>query len=113
MFKNLDQLLQQQSKHPSGTSDEQKGKTKSKISRPYLDVPVQLVACNYADPRNFRSLSVVLSLAIHNLNGHVVLDITEGVGNVPLPIAFSDRLALELDKSYHETRLQLYVDPVR
>lgn len=86
--------------------------SKSNVSRPYLDMPVQLVGCHYWDPRNFRSLSVQLSLAIHNLNGHVVLDLSEGVGNVPLPIAFSDRLAVELDKSYRETRLQLYVDPV-
>jgi hypothetical protein len=129
MLKNLEQILQQQqqqqqhqhthNQNTNATDDQNKTSAttkppwvKSKISRPYLDMPVQLVACNYRDPRNFRSLSVSLSLAIHNLNGHVVLDISEGVGNVPLPIGFSDRLALELDKSYRETRLQLYVDPV-
>lgn len=109
IMKNLDQLLQQQQQQ---SSDASKSLTKSKVSRPYMDVPVQLLACNYWDPRNFRTLSVQLSLAIHNLNGHVVLDVSEGVGNVPFPIAFSDRLALELDKSYRETKLQLFVDPV-
>jgi hypothetical protein len=104
MIKNLEQALQQ----PVG----EQSKTKSKISRPYMDIPVQMVACNYWDPRNFRSLSVTLSLAIHNINGYLVLDVSEGVGDVPLPIAFTDRLALELDKNYKETKLQLYVDPV-
>lgn len=131
MMKNLDQLFQQQQQQQqqrdasvsSSASGENKlgaselshhaSKKTSNVSRQYVDMPVQLVACcNYWDPRTFRPLSVQLSLAIHNLNGHLVLDVSEGVGNVPFPIAFSDRLALELDKSYRETRLQLYVDPI-
>jgi hypothetical protein len=64
------------------------------------------------DARNFRPLSVDLSLAIHHINGHLVLDVGAGSGNVPMPIGFCDRLMLELDKTYEETRLQLVINPV-
>jgi hypothetical protein len=107
MSKNFDHFLamqQQQSLDPT--------QSKSTVSKNYHDVPVSLIACNQKDPRNFRPLSVKLSLAIHNINGHLALDLTDGVGANPLPIGFTDRLALELDKTYAETKLQLYVNPV-
>ena len=75
-------------------------------------MPVQLSICNQSDPRNFRPLSVDLSLALHQISGHLVLDTTTGVGNVPFPMGCTNRLALELRKSYRETKLQLYVDPI-
>ncbi len=84
-------------------------KNEYNVSKQYYDVPLQLLACNQKDPRNFRPLSVNLSLAIHNITGHLVLDTNN---NVPFPIGFADRLALELEKTYNETKLQLYVDPI-
>lgn len=60
------------------------------------------------DKRNFRPLSVDVSLAIHQINGHLVLDSNQD----PFPIGFTDRLCFELEKSYHETKLQLYVNPI-
>ena len=84
-------------------------KNEYNVSKQYYDVPLQLLACNQKDPRNFRPLSVNLSLAIHNITGHLVLDTNN---NVPFPIGFTDRLALELEKTYNETKLQLYVDPI-
>ena len=84
----------------------------SKVSKHYTDIAPSLVNCNRKDARNFRPLSVYVSLAIHNINGHVVMDLGDGAGNVPFPIGFTDRLALELDKKYSETKLQLFVDPV-
>lgn len=104
MVKNLDQAL--------GNPVHEKSKTKSKISKPHADMLIPMVLCNHKDPRNFRPLSVVLSLAIHQINGCLVIDKGEGAGDVPLPIAFTDRLIVELDKSYKETRLQLFIDPV-
>ncbi|RMZ92833.1 hypothetical protein BpHYR1_052404, partial [Brachionus plicatilis] len=84
----------------------------SMVSKPYYDTPISLLTCNHKDPRNFRPLSVQLSLAIHNINGYLVLDPTDGAGNTPVPIGFTKLLALELDKKYSETKLQLFVDPV-
>ena len=84
-------------------------KNEYNVSKQYYDAPLQLLACNQKDPRNFRPLSVNLSLAIHNITGHLVLDTNN---NVPFPIGFTDRLALELEKTYNETKLQLYVDPI-
>lgn len=102
--KNLDQLL--------SMPDAEKSKNQPKVSKPYYDIPLTLLTCNHKDPRNFRPLSVKLSLAIHNINGHLVLDTTEGVGNVPYPIGFTKLIALELDKKYSETKLQLFIEPV-
>jgi len=87
-------------------------KPKNLISQPFYDIPVQLSICNQSDPRNFRPLSVELSLALHQISGHLVLDTTSGVGNVPFPMGCTNRLALELFKTYRETKLQLYVDPI-
>lgn len=115
MNKNFDQLLNmQQQQHASSppTSNGTATPPTSPVSRPYQDSPVMLLASNQKDPRNFRPFAVKLSLAIHNINGHLALDLTEGVGNVPLPIGFTDRIALELHKQYKETKLQLFVDPV-
>jgi len=82
------------------------------VSKPYVDVPYQLASCNTADPRNFRPLSVKLRLAIHNINGHLMMDLDDSQPSLTFPIGFTDRLALELDKVYDETLLQLYVDPI-
>jgi hypothetical protein len=106
MMKTFDQLLAQQQQQASDPS------AKSPVSRPWSDSPAILLACNQQDPRNFRPFGVKLSLAIHNINGHLALDLTEGVGAVPLPIGFTDRIALELVKDYKETKLQLFVDPL-
>ncbi|CAF0826478.1 unnamed protein product [Brachionus calyciflorus] len=85
----------------------------NKVSKSYYDTPTtSLLTCNHKDPRNFRPLSVKLALAIHNINGHLVLDTTEGAGYTPFPIGFTKLLALELDKNYSETKLQLFVEPV-
>ncbi len=109
MMKNFDQLLAQQQQQQA--SADPTAKT-SPVSRPWSDTPAMLLSCNQKDPRNFRSFGVKLSLAIHNINGHLALDLTEGVGAVPLPIGFTERIALELVKDYKETKLQLYVDPL-
>ena len=86
---------------------------KRNVSRPFRDLPFQLLASNQNDPRNFRPLSVKLSLAIHNINGHLVTDLPSDLDPaLHFPIAFTDRIALELDKTYRETRLQLFIDPV-
>lgn len=86
---------------------------KRTVSRPYRDFPFLLAAFDPNDPRNFRPLTVKLSLAIHNINGHLVTDLgNESDTILPFPIAFTDRIALELEKSYRETRLQLFIDPV-
>lgn len=102
MAKNLEQLA---SKIDPNAKD-------PLVSKKYYDLPLTMLSCNHKDPRNFRPLSVKLSLAIHNINGHLVLDTTEGVGKTPFPIGFTKLLALELDKKYSETKLQLYVEPV-
>ena len=89
---------------------EQSGK--KQVSKPYYDIPYQLENCDKSDPRNFRPLSVKLFLAIHNINGHLLMDLEENQENIAFPIGFTDRLALELEKKYTETILQLYVDPL-
>ncbi len=48
---------------------------RSLLSKPFSDTNPQLAACNQKDPRNFRPLSVLVSLAIHKINGHLPLDI--------------------------------------
>ena len=86
---------------------------KRAVSRPYRDCPFLLAALNPKDPRSYRPLTVKLSLAIHNINGHLVTDLdNESETPLPFPIAFTDRIALELEKTYRETRLQLFIDPV-
>jgi hypothetical protein len=116
MVKNFDQLLQQQQQQPppppADPALQQPPTPKSPVSRPWYDKPTMLLSCNQRDPRNFRPFGVKLSLAIHNINGHLALDLTEGVGAVPLPIGFTDRIALELVKTYTETKLQVYVSPL-
>lgn len=108
--KNLDNLLL------LSNAEKENSKTKkpksSKVSKEYFDIPLTLVSCNHKDARNFRPLSVKLSLAIHNINGHLVLDPSESVGSVPFPIGFTKMIALELDKKYSETKLQLFIEPV-
>ncbi len=97
----------------NSSEDLKKSKKNKTVSKPYFDIPYQLDACDKNDPRNFRPLSVKLWLAIHNINGHLVMDLEENKENLSVfPIGFTDRLALELDKTYTETKLQLYVDPV-
>lgn len=66
----------------------------------------------FLNNRNFRPLSVKLRLAIHNINGHLLMDLEEDQDCLSVPIGFTDRLALELDKTYDETILQLYIDPI-
>ncbi len=68
-----------------------------------------LTKCDKKDARNFRPFSVNLSVAIHNIHGHLVMDTSK---TDPFPIGFTDRLCVELDKNYKETKLQLFVDPV-
>jgi len=82
------------------------------VSKPYVDVPYQLARCDPTDPRNFRPLSVKLRLAIHNINGHLMMDLDDSTPGQTFPIGFTDRLALELDKVYDQTLLQLYIDPI-
>jgi hypothetical protein len=41
-----------------------------------------------------------------------MMDLEDNIDNLPIPIGFTDRLALELEKNYNETILQLYFDPV-
>jgi len=97
---------------PSLIKSETDAKSKKNVSKPYNDVAVQLENCDKNDPRNFRPLSVKVTLAIHNINAHLVMDLEDNIENLPFPIGFTDRLALELEKNYNETVLQLYVDPV-
>jgi hypothetical protein len=86
-------------------------KAKRNVSKPYVDTPVHL-DCDRNDPRSFRPLSVKVVLAIHNINAHLMMDLEDNIDNLPIPIGFTDRLALELEKNYNETILQLYFDPV-
>ena len=81
---------------------------KTEFSQKFYDDVSPLINCDKKDARNFRPLSIDVLLAIHNIHGHLVLDSSGDA----FPIGFTDRLCLELDKNYNETRLQLYVDPI-
>lgn len=97
---------------PPSKHDSDAKYTKKNVSKPYYDIPYTLFECDKKDPRNFRPLSVKLRLAIHNINGHLIMDLEENQESLTFPMGFTDRLALELDKCYDETILQLYVDPI-
>ncbi|CAH8450206.1 unnamed protein product [Schistosoma rodhaini] len=62
------------------------------------------------DPRDFRPLSVRVSLEFHNIQVH--LPMHGSSDESPCPTAFLDCIGFEMDKRWHETKLQLLFSPV-
>ncbi|CAH8459783.1 unnamed protein product [Schistosoma turkestanicum] len=64
----------------------------------------------FIDAREFRPLSVRVSLEFHNIQAHLPM---HGSSNEsPCPIAFLDCIGFEMDKQWHETKLQLAFSPI-
>nr|CAH8826612.1 unnamed protein product [Trichobilharzia regenti] len=62
------------------------------------------------DPRDCRPLSVRVSLEFHNVQAHLPM---HGSSNEsPCPTAFLDCIGFEMDKRWHETKLQLLFSPI-
>ncbi|CAH8434523.1 unnamed protein product [Heterobilharzia americana] len=62
------------------------------------------------DPRDCRPLSVRVSLEFHNTQVHLPM---HGSSNEsPCPTAFLDCFGFEMDKRWHETKLQLLFSPI-
>ncbi|KAK4473737.1 hypothetical protein MN116_003079, partial [Schistosoma mekongi] len=62
------------------------------------------------DPRDCRPLSVRVSLEFHNIQVHLPM---HGSSNEsPCPTAFLDCIGFEMDKRWHETKLQLLFSPI-
>ncbi|TNN09652.1 hypothetical protein EWB00_006173, partial [Schistosoma japonicum] len=62
------------------------------------------------DPRDYRPLSVRVSLEFHNIQVHLPM---HGSSNEsPCPTAFLDCIGFEMDKRWHETKLQLLFSPI-
>ncbi|CAL8082184.1 unnamed protein product [Calicophoron daubneyi] len=62
------------------------------------------------DPRMFRPILVRLSLEFHNVQVH--MPVQGSSANSPCPTAFVDCLGVELDKRWHETKVQLMISPI-
>nr|CDS30018.1 Fragile site associated protein C terminal [Hymenolepis microstoma] len=61
------------------------------------------------DPREFRPLGVRITFSLHNLQAHLPIHTSS---EIPLcPTAFLDCIGFEMDKNFHETKLQLLFSP--
>ncbi|VDL55190.1 unnamed protein product [Hymenolepis diminuta] len=62
------------------------------------------------DPREFRPFRVRITAALHNLQAHLPMHTSS---EIPLcPTAFLDCIGFEMDKNFHETKLQLLFSPI-
>lgn len=61
------------------------------------------------DPRLYRPFEVIVSVTLHEIQGHLVQCISEK--QTYSPIIFVEKLCFELHKTYHETELQLLISP--
>lgn len=62
------------------------------------------------DERYYRPFAVTVSVAIHEIHGHLVKNCN--MDDLPCPSIMLDRLCFEMDKAYKETKLQLLLSPV-
>ena len=62
------------------------------------------------DLREFRPLSVVLDITVHDLQAHLIKYCN--TSDPPCPFLCVEKLVFEMDKTYRETRLQLLLSPV-
>ncbi|XP_062586140.1 bridge-like lipid transfer protein family member 1 isoform X2 [Saccostrea cucullata] len=74
--------------------------------------PLFVEDCNLQGPfdeRYYRPFAVTVSLAIHDIHGHLVKNCN--VDGLPCPSILLERLCFEMDKAYKETKLQLLLSP--
>ncbi|KAA3677844.1 uncharacterized protein DEA37_0010303 [Paragonimus westermani] len=62
------------------------------------------------DPRDYRPLMVRLSLEFHNVQVHLPMHCS--TSTAPCPTAFLDCVGFEMDKRWHETKIQLLFSPI-
>ncbi|KAF6778917.1 hypothetical protein AHF37_04403 [Paragonimus kellicotti] len=62
------------------------------------------------DPRDYRPLMVRLSLEFHNVQVHLPMHCSSSTA--PCPTAFLDCIGFEMDKRWHETKIQLLFSPI-
>ncbi|KAF8568625.1 hypothetical protein P879_06591 [Paragonimus westermani] len=62
------------------------------------------------DPRDYRPLMVRLSLEFHNVQVHLPVHCSSSTA--PCPTAFLDCVGFEMDKRWHETKIQLLFSPI-
>ncbi|KAK3099624.1 hypothetical protein FSP39_007134 [Pinctada imbricata] len=61
------------------------------------------------DVRDHRPFAVTVSVAIHDIHGHLVKNCN--MENLPCPSVLVERLCFEMDKNYSQTKLQLLLSP--
>ncbi|XP_056013431.1 bridge-like lipid transfer protein family member 1 isoform X4 [Ostrea edulis] len=61
------------------------------------------------DERYYRPFAVTVSVAIHDIHGHLMKNCN--VDGLPCPNIMLERLCFEMDKTYSETKLQLLISP--
>ena len=79
--------------------------SEGETSRPEISKPE-----TEQDLRDFRPLSVVLDITVHDLQAHLIKYCN--TSDPPCPFLCVEKLVFEMDKSYRETRLQLLLSPV-
>ena len=79
--------------------------SEGETSRPEISKPE-----TEQDLRDFRPLSVVLDITVHDLQAHLIK--YYNTSDPPCPFLCVEKLVFEMDKSYRETRLQLLLSPV-
>ncbi|XP_064637366.1 bridge-like lipid transfer protein family member 1 isoform X3 [Lineus longissimus] len=62
------------------------------------------------DPRHYRPFQVFVSLTLHDVHAHLIKNCSDD--DAPCPSAYLERLGFELDKRYHETKLQVLTSPL-
>ena len=62
------------------------------------------------DARLYRPFEVKISLAMHDINAHLMK--SSSPDNEPCPYIYFERLSFEMDKRYTETKMQLLLSPV-
>ena len=62
------------------------------------------------DMRDYRPLNVILDITVHDLQANMVRYCSDT--DPPCPYLTVEKLVFEMDKSYRETRLQLFLSPV-
>lgn len=61
------------------------------------------------DPRLYRPFEVIVSVTLHEIQGHLIESVSEK--DVYSPLIFVEKLCFELHKTFLETRLQLLISP--